>query len=170
TEGDEVLVFVDANSRFRLPEDPSKDIIMIGPGTGIAPFRAFVQERSVQEASGRSWLFFGNPHFTTDFLYQTEWQRAIEEGQLSRLDVAFSRDQEEKVYVQHKLLEHATEVYEWIQSGAHIYVCGDANHMAKDVHNTLQQIAQREGGLDEDAARQWIDELSAQGRYARDVY
>lgn len=169
-EGDEVLVFVDANSRFRLPEDPAKDIIMIGPGTGIAPFRAFVQERSVQKASGRSWLFFGNPHFTTDFLYQTEWQRAIEEGQLSRLDVAFSRDQEEKVYVQHKLLEHATEVYEWIQSGAHIYVCGDANHMAKDVHNTLQQIAQREGGLDEDAARQWIDELSAQGRYARDVY
>src|SRR5690606_41536751 len=100
--GEQVLAFGAANSRFRRAEDPSKDIIMIGPGTGIAPFRAFVQERSALEASGRSWLFLGNPHFTTDFLYQTEWQRAIEEGQLSRLDVAFSRDQEEKVYVQHK--------------------------------------------------------------------
>ncbi|MCQ9617793.1 assimilatory sulfite reductase (NADPH) flavoprotein subunit [Paenalcaligenes niemegkensis] len=169
-EGDEVLVFVDTNSRFRLPEDHNKDVIMIGPGTGVAPFRAFVQERNAQEAKGRNWLFFGNPNFTTDFLYQTEWLRAIEDGQLERLDVAFSRDQEEKVYVQHKLLENATDVYEWIQSGAHIYVCGDADYMAKDVHSALQKIAQLEGGLDEDAARQWIDELSVQGRYARDVY
>ena len=170
SEGDEVLVFVDPNSRFRLPEDHNKDVIMIGPGTGIAPFRAFVQERGAQEAAGRNWLFFGNPHFTSDFLYQTEWLRAVEEGQLHRMDVAFSRDQKEKIYVQHKLLENATDIYEWIQSGAHIYVCGDANHMAKDVHATLQQIAQLEGGLDDEAARQWIDELSAQGRYARDVY
>lgn len=169
-EGDEVLVFVDSNPRFRLPTDPSKDIIMIGPGTGIAPFRSFVQERSEQGATGRNWLFFGNPHFTTDFLYQTEWQRAIEEGHLNRLDVAFSRDQEEKIYVQHKLLEQAVDLYEWIQSGAYIYVCGDANHMAKDVHKTLLHIAQQEGGLDPEAAQQWIDELSAQGRYARDVY
>lgn len=170
SEGDEVLVFVDPNSRFRLPEDHNKDVIMIGPGTGIAPFRAFVQERGAQEAAGRNWLFFGNPNFTSDFLYQTEWLRAVEEGQLHRMDVAFSRDQKEKIYVQHKLLENATDIYEWIQSGAHIYVCGDANHMAKDVHATLQQIAQLEGGLDDEAARQWIDELSAQGRYARDVY
>ncbi|MGO3132276.1 MAG: assimilatory sulfite reductase (NADPH) flavoprotein subunit [Alcaligenes sp.] len=169
-EGDTVPVFIDPNTRFRLPEDSSRDVIMIGPGTGVAPFRAFVQERGIQGGEGRNWLFFGNPHFHSDFLYQTEWQRALQDGQLQHLDLAFSRDQENKVYVQHRLLEKAAEIYAWIQGGAHIYVCGDATHMAKDVHQTLQEIARKEGGLDADQARSWLEELSAQGRYARDVY
>ncbi len=169
-EGDTLPIFIEENTRFRLPEDSSRDIILIGPGTGIAPFRAFVQERSAQGASGRNWLFFGNPHFSSDFLYQTEWQRAVADGQLHRIDVAFSRDQERKEYVQHKLLERATDLYDWIESGAHVYVCGDATRMAKDVHQTLLQIAQNEGGLDESQAKLWLDDLAAQGRYARDVY
>ncbi len=169
-EGDKLPIFIEENTRFRLPEDSSRDIIMIGPGTGIAPFRAFVQERAAAQATGRNWLFFGNPHFSTDFLYQTEWQRALQDGDLHRLDLAFSRDQSQKVYVQHRLLERAGDLYAWIQDGAHVYVCGDANHMAKDVHQALLQIAQQEGGLDETQARAWLDELAAQGRYARDVY
>src|SRR5690606_33358978 len=152
-EGERVRIFVEENTRFRLPVDPSRDVIMIGPGTGVAPFRAFVQERAAQEATGRNWLFFGNPHFDSDFLYQTEWQAALRDGQLHRLDLAFSRDQEQKIYVQHRLLEHAAELYAWIQGGAHVYVCGDANHMAKDVHQALQQIARQEGGLDPAQAR-----------------
>lgn len=170
SEGDKLPIFIEENERFRLPQDRSRDVIMIGPGTGIAPFRAFIQERSANPGSGRHWLFFGNPHFRSDFLYQTEWQQALEDGQLDRLDVAFSRDQSEKIYVQHKLLEHAAELYEWVQSGAYIYVCGDATRMAKDVHQTLLSIAQDQGGLDSEQAKQWLDELAAQGRYARDVY
>ncbi|WP_341668294.1 assimilatory sulfite reductase (NADPH) flavoprotein subunit [Alcaligenes sp. SDU_A2] len=169
-EGDTVPVFVDPNTRFRLPEDTSRDVIMIGPGTGVAPFRAFVQERSAQGGDGRNWLFFGNPHFHSDFLYQTEWQRALQDGQLHQLDLAFSRDQQEKIYVQHRLLEKAADIYAWIQGGAHIYVCGDASRMAKDVHQALQEIARRQGGLDAEQARAWLEDLSAQGRYARDVY
>ena len=170
SEGESVAVFVEENQRFRLPADNARDVIMIGPGTGIAPFRAFVQERSATEASGRNWLFFGNPHFASDFLYQTEWQQALKDGSLQRLDLAFSRDQAHKVYVQDKLLERASELFDWIQGGAHIYVCGDATHMAKDVHQALLQIAQQEGGLDATQAKEWLDELAAQGRYARDVY
>ncbi|MGP1614752.1 MAG: assimilatory sulfite reductase (NADPH) flavoprotein subunit, partial [Pollutimonas bauzanensis] len=123
-EGDKLPIFIEENPRFRLPADNSRDVIMIGPGTGIAPFRAFVQERSAAGASGRNWLFFGNPHFSSDFLYQTEWQRALKDGDLDRLDLAFSRDQGEKIYVQHRLLERAAELYDWIQGGAHVYVCG----------------------------------------------
>ena len=169
-EGDRVRVFIEENSRFHLPVDTSRDIIMIGPGTGIAPFRAFVQERSIQGGKGRNWLFFGNPHFDSDFLYQTEWQAALRDGHLHRLDVAFSRDQERKIYVQDRMLEQASSLYAWIQGGAHIYVCGDANRMAKDVHQALQRIAQEEGALDPVQAKHWLDELAAQGRYARDVY
>lgn len=169
-EGARLPIFIEENSRFRLPADPSRDIIMIGAGTGVAPYRAFVQARSDAETSGRNWLFFGNPHFASDFLYQTEWQQALKAGDLHRIDLAFSRDQENKVYVQHRLLERATEVYDWIQTGAHVYVCGDATHMARDVHNALIEIARDQGALDEDGARQWLDELAAQGRYARDVY
>jgi sulfite reductase (NADPH) flavoprotein alpha-component len=169
-EGDKLPIFIEENTRFRLPADTARDVIMIGPGTGIAPFRAFVQERSATGASGRNWLFFGNPHFHSDFLYQTEWQAALRNGNLTRLDLAFSRDQEQKIYVQDKLLERATDLYDWIQSGAHIYVCGDANHMAKDVHQTLLRIAQAEGGLDAEQAKTWLDDLASQGRYARDVY
>ena len=169
-DGDTVRAFVEENSRFRLPEDKERDIIMIGPGTGIAPFRAFVQERSANPSEGRAWLFFGNPHFQTDFLYQLEWQQALEDGTLTRLDVAFSRDQTDKIYVQHKLLEHASEVYDWIQSGAHVYVCGDATRMAHDVHQALQTIARQAADLNAEQAKQWINDLAAQGRYSRDVY
>lgn len=169
-EGEQVPVFVEENQRFRLPSDSSRDVIMIGPGTGIAPFRAFVQERGAAGASGRNWLFFGNPHFSSDFLYQTEWQRALQDGHLHRLDLAFSRDQADKVYVQDKLLERAGELYDWIQGGAHVYVCGDATRMARDVQQALLRIARQEGGLDEVQAKEWLDDLAAQGRYARDVY
>ncbi|MFT0533076.1 assimilatory sulfite reductase (NADPH) flavoprotein subunit [Castellaniella hirudinis] len=169
-EGETVPIFIEENTRFRLPADGSRDIIMIGAGTGVAPFRAFVQARSEAGASGRNWLFFGNPHFTSDFLYQTEWQQALKDGDLTRIDLAFSRDQAEKIYVQHRLLERGADVYEWIQAGAHVYVCGDANHMARDVHAALLEIARDQGGLSEEGARLWLDELSAQGRYARDVY
>ncbi|TAL88329.1 MAG: assimilatory sulfite reductase (NADPH) flavoprotein subunit [Candidimonas sp.] len=169
-EGDKLPIFIEENTRFRLPADSSRDVIMIGPGTGVAPFRAFVQERSAQAADGRNWLFFGNPHFSSDFLYQTEWQRALKDGDLHRLDLAFSRDQADKVYVQDKLLESAADVYDWIEAGAHVYVCGDANRMAKDVQQTLLKIAQTQGSLDLEQAKQWLDNLAAQGRYARDVY
>lgn len=169
-EGEKLPIFIEENQRFRLPADNSRDVIMIGPGTGVAPFRAFVQERAAAGADGRNWLFFGNPHFSSDFLYQTEWQRALQDGDLHRLDLAFSRDQTHKVYVQDKLLERAGDLYSWIQGGAHVYVCGDATRMARDVHQALLQIAQREGGLDDAQAKAWLDELAAQGRYARDVY
>ncbi|MCC2596593.1 assimilatory sulfite reductase (NADPH) flavoprotein subunit [Pusillimonas sp. MFBS29] len=170
TEGEQLPVFIEENQRFRLPADESLDVIMIGPGTGVAPFRAFVQERSTQNAAGRNWLFFGNPRFSSDFLYQTEWQQALADGDLHRLDLAFSRDQEHKIYVQDRLRERAADLFKWIQGGAHIYVCGDATRMAKDVHQALLDIAQQEGGLDAAQAKEWLDELSAQGRYARDVY
>lgn len=169
-EGDHLPIFIEENARFRLPADTARDIIMIGPGTGIAPFRAFVQERAAAQASGRNWLFFGNPHFHSDFLYQTEWQCALRTKQLTRLELAFSRDQEKKIYVQDRMLDHATDLYDWVQSGAYIYVCGDANHMAKDVHQTLMHIAKIEGGLDAEQAKTWLEDLASQGRYARDVY
>lgn len=169
-EGDRVEVFVEENTRFRLPSDDARDIIMIGPGTGIAPFRAFVQERSAAGATGRNWLFFGNPHFASDFLYQTEWQQALKNGELHRLDVAFSRDQSEKIYVQDKLKARSAELFAWIQGGAHVYVCGDATRMARDVQQALLDIAQQEGGMDAAQAKAWLDALAAQGRYARDVY
>ncbi len=169
-EGAKAPVFVEENTRFRLPADPGRDIIMIGAGTGVAPYRAFIQARAETGAAGRNWLFFGNPHFGSDFLYQTEWQQALKAGALQRIDLAFSRDQAGKVYVQHRLAERGAEVYDWIQGGAHVYVCGDATRMARDVHATLLEIARDQGGLDEEGARQWLDELAAQGRYARDVY
>lgn len=165
-----VPVFIEPNERFRLPADASRDIIMIGPGTGVAPFRAFVQERRESGASGRNWLFFGNRHFTSDFLYQVEWQEALKVGALHRLDLAFSRDGAEKTYVQHRLREQGAELYAWLQGGAHLYVCGDASHMAKDVHAALIDIAVAHGGHSPDAARAWLADLLTQGRYARDVY
>ncbi|MGN6280581.1 assimilatory sulfite reductase (NADPH) flavoprotein subunit [Frateuria sp.] len=165
-----VPVFIEANDRFRLPADDSRDIIMIGPGTGVAPFRAFVQDRRETGARGRNWLVFGNRHFTRDFLYQVEWQEALKAGALHRLDLAFSRDGAEKTYVQDRLREQGRELYAWLEGGAHLYVCGDANHMAKDVHATLIDIAVAHGGHSPDAAREWLADLLTQGRYARDVY
>lgn len=168
--GATVPVYVERNERFRLPAEASRDIIMIGPGTGVAPFRAFVQEREATAASGRQWLFFGNPHQRSDFLYQLEWQRALETGALQRLDLAFSRDQTDKVYVQHRLRERGREVYDWLERGAHLYVCGDATRMAKDVHATLIDIVVQHGGKSADAAGDYLGALLSAGRYARDVY
>ena len=168
--GDTLDVFIETNNNFRLPSDGAKDVIMVGPGTGIAPFRAFVAEREQTGATGRNWLFFGDQHFTTDFLYQAEWQQALKTGSLHRLDVAFSRDQADKVYVQHRMRERGKDLWEWLQNGAHFYVCGDANRMAKDVDAELLQIAATHGGRSADQASEWLAELRSQKRYQRDVY
>ncbi|MEP7704868.1 assimilatory sulfite reductase (NADPH) flavoprotein subunit [Paraglaciecola sp. 25GB23A] len=169
-EGGEVRVFVEKNDNFRLPENPDTPVIMIGPGTGIAPFRAFMQQREADEAQGKNWLFFGNPNYTQDFLYQVEWQRFVKDGVVDKVSLAFSRDQEEKVYVQHRLLEQGAEVYQWLQDGAHIYVCGDADHMAKDVNDALMSIVQLHGDKDSEQAEQYIMELRRAKRYQKDVY
>lgn len=169
-EAGRVPVFVEHNERFHLPRDGSRDVVMIGPGTGVAPFRGFVQERAATGASGRNWLLFGNPHFRTDFLYQLEWQDALKKGQLTRLDLAFSRDQAEKVYVQQRVREHGAELYRWLDNGAHLYVCGDATRMAKDVHAALIEVAVTHGGKTPEDAAAYVNQLQQQGRYARDVY
>jgi sulfite reductase (NADPH) flavoprotein alpha-component len=163
-------IFIETNRNFKLPNDPNAPIIMVGPGTGIAPFRAFMQEREALGASGKSWLFFGEQHFTTDFLYQIEWQKYLKDGILTRMDVAFSRDQEEKIYVQHRMLEKKKDFYAWLQDGAYFYVCGDASKMAKDVEHALLQIIQSESGKDEDFANEYMANLRAEKRYQRDVY
>jgi len=157
-------------SAFRLPSDPSRAIIMCGPGTGIAPFRAFLQERAATGAGGPAWLFCGGQHEAADFLYRDELHAWRECGILARLDTAFSRDQAEKIYVQHRMLQNAAELWRWLQDGACFYVCGDAARMAKDVDAALRHVAQMQGGLDADAARNWIASLARQGRYKRDVY
>ncbi|ABX19968.1 NADPH-dependent assimilatory sulfite reductase flavoprotein subunit [Salmonella enterica] len=166
----EVRVFIEHNDNFRLPTNPETPIIMIGSGTGIAPFRAFIQQRAADEASGKNWLFFGNPHFTEDFLYQVEWQRYVKEGLLSRIDLAWSRDQKEKIYVQDKLRERGAELWRWINDGAHIYVCGDANRMAKDVEQALLEVIVEFGGMDLESADEYLSELRVARRYQRDVY
>ena len=143
---------------------------MLGPGTGIAPFRAFLQERRATGAAGRNWLFFGNPHRRSDFLFEDEllgWHR---DGLLSRLDTAFSRDQEHKIYVQHRMLENSAELWAWLEDGAHFYVCGDAQKMARDVDRGLAYIIAREGRMEPAAARAYLARLAAEGRYQRDVY
>ena len=169
-EEGEVRVFIEHNDNFRLPANPQTPVIMIGPGTGIAPFRAFMQQRAADGAEGKNWLFFGNPHFTEDFLYQVEWQRYVKEGVLSRIDLAWSRDQKEKVYVQDKLRQQGAELWRWINDGAHIYVCGDANRMAKDVEQALLEVIAEFGGMDIEAADEFLSELRIERRYQRDVY
>ncbi|KAF1006935.1 MAG: Sulfite reductase [NADPH] flavoprotein alpha-component [Luteibacter sp.] len=169
-EGGTLRVFVERNERFRLPVDPSRDIVMIGPGTGVAPFRAFIQARRAQGGTGRNWLFFGNRHAREDFLYQTEWQAALKDGSLHRLDLAFSRDRGGKVYVQQRLRENAAELHGWLAGGAHLYVCGDAKAMAADVHAALIDAIATHGAKSHDEASAWLDELLREGRYARDVY
>ena len=168
-EGGKVRVFVEHNDNFRLP-DHDTPVIMIGPGTGIAPFRAFLQERDNAGATGQNWLFFGNPHFSRDFLYQVELQDYLKRGVLSKLDVAFSRDQAQKVYVQDKLQAKGAEVWNWLQQGAHLYICGDGNRMAKDVHQALLNIAAEHGGLSADAAADYFEQLRETKRYQKDVY
>ncbi|WP_080905196.1 NADPH-dependent assimilatory sulfite reductase flavoprotein subunit [Parabacteroides sp. Marseille-P3160] len=169
-EEDEVSVFIEQNDNFRLPEDPEASIIMIGPGTGIAPFRAFIQQREAEAAAGRNWLFFGNPHFTSDFLYQSEWQLYHNSGLLSRVNFAWSRDQERKIYVQDKLREQGAEIWEWISNGAHLYVCGDANRMARDVESALLDIIKQYGKMDGEEAESYLNDLRSDKHYQRDIY
>lgn len=169
-EGDAVSVFVQPNKRFRLPDNDDLPVIMVGPGTGIAPFRAFIEERGERGAKGESWLFFGDQHYTYDFLYQLELQEHLKSGALARLDVAFSRDQPEKVYVQDRMREKASELYAWLDSGAHFYVCGDANRMAGDVHEALLDIVVEHGGKSREEAEEFVAQLKKDGRYQRDVY
>ena len=170
TAGDVIPVFIQPSHGFGLPPDPATPAIMIGPGTGIAPFRAFLEEREATGAPGRNWLFFGDQHRSSDFLYEdqvTDWQRR---GLLTRLDLAFSRDQADKLYVQHLMRASGTELWRWLQDGAHVYVCGDAMRMAADVQQALLAIAGEHGGLAPDAAKAWLDGLTRADRYQRDVY
>jgi sulfite reductase (NADPH) flavoprotein alpha-component len=167
--GNEIQFYIHRNSQFRLPAD-DKDVIMIGPGTGIAPFRSFIAHRDATGANGKNWLFFGDQHFVTDFLYQTEIQNWVETGSLSKIDLAFSRDQEEKIYVQHKLKKKGREVYDWLQSGATVYVCGTKDPMSVDVENALAEIIQTHGNKKETEALELINELKSEGRYLKDVY
>lgn len=169
-EDAEVRVFVEHNDNFRLPQTPDTPVIMVGPGTGIAPFRAFLQEREAQGADGKNWLFFGNPHFTQDFLYQVEWQRYVKSGLLSKISLAFSRDQANKIYVQDRLREAGLELYQWLEAGAHFYVCGDANHMAKDVQEALLDVIAEHGQKSREEAEEYLSELRRAKRYQRDVY
>jgi len=167
-----IPVYVQESRTFRLPHDNSIDIIMVGPGTGVAPFRAFLEQRALEGATGRNWLIFGEQHRATDFLYGEEMLDYQKKGKLHRLDLAFSRDQENKIYVQHRMLENAKEFWAWLQSGAYFYVCGDAKRMAKDVHQTLISIAQTEGGLPPEAAAAYVNQtlIRTEKRYLRDVY
>lgn len=168
--GDAVPVFVQPNKNFRLPADPATPIIMVGPGTGIAPFRSFVEHRAEQDSAGKSWLFFGDQHYTYDFLYQLEWQDHLKSGALTRLDVAFSRDQPEKIYVQDRIIERSEELYKWLEEGAHFYVCGDATRMARDVHEALISVVEFQAGITREAAEAYVEELKKSKRYQRDVY
>ncbi|SHH93215.1 assimilatory sulfite reductase (NADPH) flavoprotein subunit [Ferrimonas marina] len=170
SEGDSVRVYVESNNNFRLPDNDDTPIIMVGPGTGIAPFRAFLQERDARGASGDNWLLFGNPTFTEDFLYQVEWQGYAKSGLLSRIDLAFSRDQAEKIYVQDRLQEQGAEVYAWLERGAHFYVCGDMHRMAKDVEATLLTILIEHGQMTEQQANEYLERLRDTKRYQKDVY
>jgi len=165
-----VQVWIERNERFRVPADGARDIIMIGPGTGVAPFRGFLQEREAAGASGRNWLFFGGRSLYHDFLYQLEWQQALKRKSLHRVDVAFSRDQAEKIYVQHRIRQAGKELFAWLSSGAYLYVCGDATAMAPDVNAALLDVVREHGAMDADDAQSWLADLTADGRYLRDVY
>jgi sulfite reductase (NADPH) flavoprotein alpha-component len=165
-----VRVFIEPNERFRLPEDPARDVIMIGPGTGVAPYRGFLQEREAQGATGRNWLVFGARHFASEFLYQVEWQDAVRKGLLHRVDLAFSRDHTPRAYVQDRLREAGGELFAWLEGGAHLYVCGDAERMAPDVHAALVEIVATHGAMERDAAEAFLRRLADERRYLRDVY
>jgi sulfite reductase (NADPH) flavoprotein alpha-component len=169
-EGRTVKVFIEHNDNFRLPENSDTPVIMVGPGTGVAPFRAFMQEREAADAEGDNWMFFGDQTFTQDFLYQVEWQGYLKSGLLTKMDVAFSRDQAEKIYVQDRIKENAAEVFAWLERGAHLYICGDANRMAKDVHNTLLDVIAEQGGLTAEQAEEYLKSLRSNKRYQKDVY
>jgi len=167
---EEVPVYIERNPSFRLPENDETPIIMVGAGTGIAPFRAFIQQSEIQKRKGKSWLFFGERRFYSDFLYQIEWQKFLKKGVLDRIDLAFSRDQEEKIYVQHRLAQNQKEVFEWLQNGASFYLCGDMKYMAKDVQATLLDIIKVQGGMGEEQARDYFKKLKKEKRFQADVY
>ncbi|ABR75039.1 assimilatory sulfite reductase (NADPH) flavoprotein subunit [Actinobacillus succinogenes] len=169
-EDGKVRVFVEHNDNFRLPQDNSKPIIMIGSGTGIAPFRSFMQQRAADVAEGKNWLIFGNQHFALDFLYQAEWLQFAKDGFLNKYSFAWSRDQKEKIYVQHKIRENAADIWQWIKDGAYIYVCGDAARMAKDVDKALLEVIAGQGNLSGEEAEEFLDSLREDKRYQRDVY
>jgi sulfite reductase (NADPH) flavoprotein alpha-component len=168
--GDPLKIYFHHNNNFRLPADDNTPVIMIGPGTGIAPFRAFVEERAARGAKGKNWLFFGDQHFSHDFLYQLEWLDSLESGILTDLSLAFSRDQKEKIYVQHRLLERGEEIYRWMEEGAHVYVCGDASRMAKDVQQALMDVIATHGNKSPEEAKAYLEALRKAKRYQRDVY
>lgn len=168
--GDTTEVFVQPNKNFRLPADGDTPVIMVGPGTGVAPFRAFVEHRAALGSKGGNWLFMGDQHYLFDFLYQLEWQDHLKNGALTRLDVAFSRDQPEKVYVQHRMRERSKDLYAWLEDGAHFYVCGDASRMAADVHEALIAIVEEQAGIAREAAENYVENLKKTKRYQRDVY
>ena len=168
--GDTVPIYLKHNPNFKFPKDEETPVIMIGPGTGVAPFRSYMQEREELELEGNTWLFFGNQHFRTDFLYQTEWQSWLEDGYLERMDVAFSRDTDDKVYVQHKIKENAKLFNEWLDRGASIYVCGDEKYMAKDVHEAIKQVISQERQISEDDAEEFLKQLKRDKKYQRDIY
>ncbi len=166
---DQIPIYIEKNPSFKLPANGS-NIIMVGAGTGIAPYRAFMQERETRGIEGKSWLFFGDRRFNADFLYQIEWQKLLKSKHLEKMEVAFSRDQAEKIYVQHKLLENQKEIYKWIEEGAYFYLCGDMRNMAKDVNKTLLQIIQSEGGISEEKATEYVKKLKREKRFQADIY
>ncbi|WP_145381322.1 assimilatory sulfite reductase (NADPH) flavoprotein subunit [Staphylococcus cohnii] len=168
--GTSISVYLKKNPNFKFPFDKATPVIMIGPGTGVAPFRSYLQAREELDLSGQTWLFFGEQHFTTDFLYQTEWQDWLKEGVLSKLDLAFSRDTEEKIYVQHKIEEQSKTFYEWLKNGAALYVCGDEQNMAKDVHKAIHQVLVKEGNMSDEEAETYLTQMKQDKRYQRDVY
>jgi sulfite reductase (NADPH) flavoprotein alpha-component len=170
TLGDRRPIYIQPNKKFRLPADPDTPMVMIGPGTGIAPFRGFLHERRTLGARGRNWLFFGERSAATDFFYRDELESMVRDGHLARLDTAFSRDQEQKIYVQDRMRENSQELWSWLQDGASLYVCGDASRMAKDVDSALHSIVENEGRMDADAAQAYIHGLKDEHRYHRDVY
>lgn len=168
--GDTLPIYLKKNPNFKFPFDEETPVIMIGPGTGVAPFRSYMQEREELGLSGNTWLFFGEQYFTTDFLYQTEWQAWLKDETLAKLDLAFSRDTEEKIYVQHRIAQQSELFYQWLQDGASIYVCGDEKHMAKDVHDTIRSVIKQEGDMSEADAEAYLTQMKQEKRYQRDVY
>jgi sulfite reductase (NADPH) flavoprotein alpha-component len=168
--GDRLPIYIQPNKKFRLPPDPAAPVIMVGPGTGVAPFRAFLHERRVKGASGRNWLFFGDRSASTDFLYREELESMRAARHLTQLDTAFSRDQEHKIYVQDLMIQNARQLWSWLQEGGYLYVCGDAARMAKDVDRTLHKIVEEQGGRQQEAAESYVQTLKDDRRYQRDIY
>ncbi|MDP2890691.1 MAG: assimilatory sulfite reductase (NADPH) flavoprotein subunit [Bacteroidota bacterium] len=165
-----VPVFIEKNPAFKLPESEETPVILVGAGTGVAPYRAFLQQREANNQKGKTWLFFGERRFSSDFLYQIEWQKLIKDGYLEKIDVAFSRDQEQKIYVQHRLIEQQKEIFEWLKKGASIYLCGDMKQMARDVQKALLQIFETQGGMSEESAIEFLKKLKKEKRFQTDVY